>query len=228
VFAYGPANAQFIAGDWNGDGIWSPGEVEQDNGVATWKLRNELSSGPPDITPFAYGGPGVQPVAGSWIFPSLSEFVSGPPLPGGNTAAITQQQAGDLVMAALARLQQAGVSPQILQGLASTQAVVEPLGGTELGEARPTQHLIILDPTAAGQGWFVDRTPLQDEEFSGGQALPGAPAAGRVDALTVVLHELAHMAGLSDDDGSPLMASVLPPGTRHTDGLDAVFARLGQ
>jgi hypothetical protein len=49
-----------------------------------------------------------------------------------------------------------------------------------------------------------------------------------MDLLTVVLHELAHLAGRGDLDPqahpADLMAEALAPGTRRTPGLDAVFA----
>jgi hypothetical protein len=65
---------------------------------------------------------------------------------------------------------------------------------------------------------------LQDEEFVGGVAYAGSPAAGREDLLTTVLHELGHIAGLSDNDGSTLMIDTLAEGTRQLGALDAAFA----
>ena len=70
----------------------------------------------------------------------------------------------------------------------------------------------------------MDPTPYQDEEFAGATGLAGSPAAGREDLLTTVLHELGHLVGLADDNGTALMAESLPTGTRRTDGLNAVFA----
>jgi hypothetical protein len=74
-----------------------------------------------------------------------------------------------------------------------------------------------------------------DEEFAVGTpgspltALPGTAAQGRMDLLTAVLHEMGHLAGLPDRDGSgtapDLMTDVLAPGVRRTEALDAAFAR---
>jgi hypothetical protein len=87
----------------------------------------------------------------------------------------------------------------------------------------------VLSPNAAGYGWFVDATPGQDEEFGAdGAALAGGPAAGRMDLLSVVLHELGHLAGRADDDGTDLMAGTLALGTRRLGGIDAVFAEAAQ
>ena len=75
-----------------------------------------------------------------------------------------------------------------------------------------------------------------DEEFAppgpGGPlaARPGSAAAGRADLLTVLLHEMAHLAGRGDDagpgSGGGLLDDVLDAGVRRTDALDQVFADL--
>jgi hypothetical protein len=50
-----------------------------------------------------------------------------------------------------------------------------------------------------------------------------------MDLLTVVLHEMGHLAGLSDQAGTGLsaglMTDLLAPGVRRTETLDALFAR---
>src|SRR6185369_7400453 len=83
---------------------------------------------------------------------------------------------------------------------------------------------IYLDANAAGRGWFVDPTPWEDSEFAPGVA--DSPAAGRVDLLTVLAHEMGHILGRDDDhETDPMtgnvMADVLPLGVRriHLDGL---------
>jgi hypothetical protein len=91
---------------------------------------------------------------------------------------------------------------------------------------------IVIDPTAAAYGWFIDTTPMQDEEFltlpTGAlrRALDAAPAAGELDLLTVVMHELGHVLGLGDVDtassSGDLMATALPPGIRRLPGGVAV------
>jgi len=88
---------------------------------------------------------------------------------------------------------------------------------------------IFLDATAAGAGWFVDATPAEDFEF-GLPSLQGSVAAGidsdaygRYDLLTVIMHELGHVIGLSDiDSPGSLMNVELSTGLRKTipEGLD--------
>lgn len=80
---------------------------------------------------------------------------------------------------------------------------------------------MLIDDDAAGLGWFVDPTPLLDEEFgSGGSARPGTAAAAGVDLLTVLAHELGHVLGRPDLDvwshPDDVMAEELGRGVRRT------------
>jgi hypothetical protein len=100
----------------------------------------------------------------------------------------------------------------LLSGPTSPQISVcfQHLGGGELGESRidavgpdglPTAGTILISPNAAGVGWFVDPTPLDNSEFGtwfgpdAFQAFGDSPAAGKYDLLTVLLHEEAHLLG---------------------------------
>ncbi len=60
-FAFGPASAVPVAGDWTGSGTTHVGYVL--NGI--FYLKNTFTSGAPDLT-FPYGVPGALPVAGKW------------------------------------------------------------------------------------------------------------------------------------------------------------------
>ena len=91
------------------------------------------------------------------------------------------------------------------------------LPGLALGKAQGPS--LVLDSNAAGHGWYVDGTPGDDAEFAGGGAVltaaSGSGAEGRMDLLTVVLHELGHMVGLDHaESGSGLMAGSLEAGQR--------------
>jgi hypothetical protein len=68
----------------------------------------------------------------------------------------------------------------------------------------------VIDTDAAGHGWFVDPTPFDNLEFlhaanAGGTDLytdPTSAAAGHLDLLTTVSHELGHVIGLDDSTSS--------------------------
>jgi hypothetical protein len=230
-FRYGGAGWQPVAGDWNGDGRASIGVVDPQG---AWYLRNSNSAGPPNLGPFRYGLGSWAPLAGAWAPPLQAQLASG----GAGTAdrggaPLTEQELLGTVAAALGRLQAAGVAPGLLNQLASAPYVVAPLGGAYLGLTDTASRVVEISPNAAGYGWFVDATPLQDEEFRPGAAgtpllaRPGTTAAGKMDLLTVVLHEMGHLAGRADVAASghadDLMAEALAPGTRRVDALDTVF-----
>ncbi len=219
-FAFGAPGWKPVTGDWNGDGTTTVGVVDP-NGV--WYIRNSNSAGGPDVTPFAYGMGTWTPVGGNWH--ALSAQHQQAPNQGSAAQAVSDSALQATVQAALTRLSEAGVSPALVQKLASAHYQLAALPAGTLGLAFADSDQVFLSSNAAGHGWFVDPTSLQDEEFAAdGSALAGSAAAGREDLLTVVLHEMGHLAGLADDSGSALMADSLAPGVRRTEHLGAVFA----
>ena len=61
ALTFGDPGDQPVCGDWDGDGIDTPGIYR--NGV--FFVRNSLTSGPADVV-IGYGDPGDQPVVGDW------------------------------------------------------------------------------------------------------------------------------------------------------------------
>jgi large repetitive protein len=170
------------------------------------------------MAPFAYGAATWVPVPGQWAPAPAALHAAGV---GPGAPALTQGQLDATAAAALGRLGGHALPP--------VRFAVQGLGGDSLGLAFPAGRRVVMDDDAAGQGWFVDPTPGQDEEFRGAaggplSAAPGGPADGREDLLTAVLHELGHLAG-RPDGSSGLMAGVLAPGVRETQALDQVFAQ---
>jgi delta-60 repeat domain len=64
-FFYGTAGDVPIAGDWDGDGIDTPGIYRNVNGVMTFFLINNNTGGFADVS-FGFGQPGDLPIAGDW------------------------------------------------------------------------------------------------------------------------------------------------------------------
>lgn len=103
------------------------------------------------------------------------------------------------------------------------------LAGTAVGETKGqgTSAQITLDSNAAGHGWFVDATPGGNEEFlptadaNIWQARAGSLAAGKMDMLSVLLHEYGHALGIErSTDSRDFMAPNLQAGERRLPTAD--------
>jgi hypothetical protein len=136
-------------------------------------------------------------------------LAAGGAIAGSSAGALTNVQLQPIVAAAITRLGHEGFDPQVLSRVVFT---IEDLPGATLGVAG--SQAISIDANAAGHGWFIDATPLDDREFTEG-TLP----LTTMDLLSVVMHELGHTAGLVDlydpDHADELMAGFLQAGTRH-------------
>ena len=100
----------------------------------------------------------------------------------------------------------AGADPIMLDGV---NVRITDLSGDLLGLT--VGDTIYIDSDAAGHGWFVDETPLDDAEFSNGIATPDSPAYERMDLLSVLMHEYAHMLGF---DHNSQLSETLDAGSR--------------
>ncbi|HZT81836.1 MAG TPA: SdrD B-like domain-containing protein, partial [Gemmataceae bacterium] len=198
--------------------------------IATCKLVNSATvtwSSPlvqNGATQTATAGPVEIDIAGTGVSP----MTAAGSVPGSGTSSTPLQDAQLqlYVQQAIARWQAAGLTGAPLNQLLSTPVHVANLGGATLGVESAAG--ITIDDDAAGYGWYLDPTPGDDSEF----VLAGDQGEqGRMDLLTVVLHEMGHTVGLSDlyDAGSSqdLMYEFLGTGQRRTPSAADVAQVLG-
>jgi hypothetical protein len=159
--------------------------------------------------------PGMLPAV-----PQLAGFAR--PTAVGPVPGLTAVRLAPIVNEAIRRLSVGATAEQVaaLRAVRFTIADLDPLG--RLGQEG--YGVVTLDDDAHGAGWFVDPTPGDDAEFALADAptqrrAVSGPAAGRVDLLTVVMHELAHEWGWMDRPTAAapfdLMAETLDTGVRR-------------
>jgi hypothetical protein len=151
-----------------------------------------------------------------------------------HAAALTASEAMPLVQEAEVRWAAAGAN---VSALGSVQVMVGNLPGAELGESSSLVDTIFLDSNAQGYGWFIDPTPGQDAEFplrvgATEERATGGPAAGEMDLLTVIMHEMGHFLGHGDLDPQAfpydLMSADLAVGVRRLPDSAVAAAAVAQ
>jgi hypothetical protein len=138
---------------------------------------------------------------------------------------LTVDQLDATLAAAIRRWEFAGISPGQETALHSVTASIADLPGDYLGETLLGHTAITLDSNADSYGWYVDPTPMSDSEFptvasvTDRYTTPTLVPAGRMDLLTVVMHELGHVLGEDSTfdaaQHGALMYAYLTPGERR-------------
>jgi len=194
--------------------------VEQETRAASFGLKAFFQS-----FAYHYGVSGfsyVDPTGGSstavdrpvrsWIgtyeaaIPGSAEtMLAGGDSHGAGGPSLTEVALAPIVDAAIERWTQIlGAGDTRLAALDSLVVNIADLGGDALGDTLGST--ITLDVDAAGHGWFVDLTPLDDSEFAVSAeastltALPGSGAVARMDLVTVLMHEMGHVMGFEHTD----------------------------
>ena len=162
---------------------------------------------------------GVSGVSGSFtVYAATALTLDVPAVASGNATVLSDAQLQPIVAEAENRLT-AATGVQVAAAMSGVSIEITDLPGNMLGEA--LGKTILIDRDAAGYGWFVDSTPADDLEFAdplgpyAWAATDGSPAAGRVDLLTTVMHEMGHVLGLGHDDTLDLMYHTLSLGQRR-------------
>jgi hypothetical protein len=224
-----------IIGDWNGDG-------RDDLGVhrgSQWLLDANGNHSWDGVTGgdsmFSYGAVTDTPLAGNWITPSPLLATEQATTLADGTYDITHEVLDSVVDDARGLWVAAGLETHFIDKLEDVDLRITDLSGSYLGLA--SESRITIDQDAAGHGWFIDPTSSRNEEFSRAGdgsflALPDGPADGRIDLLSVVMHEMGHILGLNDlrapVDSNNIMNDILSPGVRREFSPSVVDAVLAQ
>jgi probable HAF family extracellular repeat protein len=125
------------------------------------------------------------------------------------TQTLRDAQVAPLLTEALARWRAAGVDTS---SLGTIHIQIANLGARTIGQADEGHHTIWLDDNAAGWGWFVDRTPRDDSEFT----TPGNQGEqNHMDLLTVLEHEVGHLLGNEHEAGGVMQETLGPEQRRN-------------
>lgn len=211
AFFFGITSDVALSGDWDGDGVDSVGIQRQNffyldsNGNGVWDgLR-----GGDGLRIF--GVSGDVPITGRWASNSLNT----------TSVKVTESvpeldlnDARPVLTTAISLLDSSHMSDWQKAQLLQVQIAKANLSGTMIGVVNGST--IYLDTNAAGHGWFVDPTPDRSDEFVwdgvGLLARSQSHAFGKLDLLSVLLHELEHVLG---EDHESLLDATLAPSVRR-------------
>ena len=138
-------------------------------------------------------------------------------------ASLDQQKLDSIVSTAINRWEASGLTASQLSTLRGLKFEVTDLGGVYLGEAG--DGAVQIDRNAGGKGWYNGADSASDLLFSRAVSNtrrytdPSSAAAGHLDLLTAIEHEMGHKLGLVDTyaakDRDNLMYGYLTVGERR-------------
>ncbi|MGC4016900.1 MAG: hypothetical protein QM755_20665 [Luteolibacter sp.] len=137
-----------------------------------------------------------------------------------SAADITQSELDAIVSDAIGCWEASGLTSEQVGLLKELRFEIKDLPAPRLGEAG--RDVIRVSRNGGGNGWFAGSDPSAfGKTFSATRhgSLPGDAAAGSVDLLTTVLHEMGHALGLEDSylaqDRESIMYGYLTRGERR-------------
>jgi hypothetical protein len=174
-------------------------------------LDSEMPRAPPAVADMPRAPPANADTADYLLYDG-SVITSGTEIP------LTDEQLSAIFQEALRIWSSSTLATDLADRLNAITVGIAELDGGILGEARG--DTLYIDSDAAGYGWFVDTTPEDNNEF--GISLDayrlladaGSDADGRVDLLTVLLHEIGHVLGYGHDSGLAVMGEKVGNGER--------------
>jgi VCBS repeat-containing protein len=145
---------------------------------------------------------------------NITSSLTAPALAGG----LQSMTAAD-ALAAVQKLS-ADIQSTLAVDTSGINLTIADLAGSTLGQTFGTN--VALDNTAAGHNWFIDTTPGDNSEFlptsnpNEWVAKEGSAAAGKMDMLSVLLHEYGHALGIEHSaDSHDYMGTTLQAGVRR-------------
>ncbi len=144
-------------------------------------------------------------------------------------ASLTDQALAPVLDQALRSWISTAVNSALVARLANLEVRIADLPDGILGQT--VGNLITIDSNADGHAWFIDVSPGESVEFgiilTNERLLAdaGSQAFGRVDLLSVLLHEVGHVVGLDHGAGIAVMDEALGTGERVLFGSSAFLVR---
>jgi Bacterial Ig domain/Dockerin type I domain len=217
-----------LPGDTNDDGVVNTTDMvlirSQFGATTATNLASDINgSGTVDVTDFNAGRALIGTALPGPLFaaPGGVAAASELPLP----TFLTQAELAPILSASIQRWEASGLTAAQDMQLHGVTAQIVNIKGGYLGQTLLGSSTIMVDDDGAGFGWYIDPTPMSDSEFpimassTRSYATPTSPAAGRMDLLTVVMHELGHVLGkdslFGSSDQNNLMYAYLTTGERR-------------
>ena len=215
----GKAIALDSSGNVYTTGSFSPPTADFDPGSGTYYLS---STGNTNIFVSKLTGPGA-------LAQRLAAGAIGGPATG---PLLTQEMLRPIVAEAISHWAAAGLDAEHVRMMQLLDVGITDLPDSYLGLA--LSNVISIDQDAAGLGWFV-AAPADNAAFRAALpgselvASPGSSAFGKVDLLTVVMHELGHAFGFDESlNADDVMAEFVGTGVRRLPNAADVQLILGQ